>query len=103
MHQAISSQMLSTTTKYTWYQTIKEVISKSPIGSYGQQSTNFVAGAISGVLESLMTHPIDVLKIHYQMRTPFRPKFNKYGFKIFYRGYSKTFTKSSIGSFSSVI
>lgn len=32
------------------------------------------------------------------MHTPFRPEFNKYGFRLFYRGYSKTFTKSSIGS-----
>lgn len=45
-----------------------------------------------------MTNPIDVIKIHYQMHTPFVPEFKKYGFGLFYRGYSKTFAKSSIGS-----
>lgn len=84
---AISSQMLSTTTKYTWYQTLKDTI-----------PNKFIAGGISGILASLMTHPFDVIKIHYQMHTPFTPELRKYGLKLFYRGYSKTLIKSSLGS-----
>lgn len=83
----IFSQMLSTSTKYTWYQTLKNTI-----------PNKFLAGVCSGILASLMTHPIDVIKIHYQMRTPFRPELKKHGLSLFYRGYSKTLIKSSIGS-----
>lgn len=84
---AITSQILSTTTKYTWYQILKDYTPNV-----------FVAGATSGVLSSLLTHPLDVLKIHYQMHTPFLPELNKYGLRLFYRGYSKTLTKSTFGS-----
>jgi hypothetical protein len=84
---AITSQTLSTATKYTLYQSLKDYT-----------SNNFVAGAMSGALSSLITHPVDVVKIHYQMHTPFRPELNKYGPMLFYRGYSKTLSKSIIGS-----
>lgn len=84
---AIASQMLSTTTKYTWYQTLKDHI-----------DNKFVAGAMSGALASLITHPVDVIKIHYQMHTPFGPEFKRYGPFLLYRGYSKTLSKSMLGS-----
>lgn len=84
---AIFSQVLSTSTKYTWYQTLKNIIPNI-----------FVAGVMSGILACSMTHPIDVVKIHVQMNTPLIPEIRKHGPLLFYRGFSKTLVKSSIGS-----
>lgn len=84
---AISSQVLSTTSKYTIYQEIKEYA-----------PNKFAAGAITGVMASCITHPFDVLKIHAQMHKPFIPELRAVGPLLFYRGYSKTASKSLIGS-----
>jgi len=86
---AIVSQILSTTTKYTWYQTLKDIM---PL------TNTFVIGALSGILACIMTHPVDVVKIHHQMHTPFLSELKQYGPMLFYRGYSKTLIKSTIGS-----
>lgn len=84
---AIASQVLSTSAKYTWYQTLTEYI-----------PNKFVAGGIAGVMASLMTHPVDVIKIHQQMHTPFLPELQSIGPSLLYRGYSKTLVKYVIGS-----
>lgn len=84
---AISSQVLATTSKYTLYQSFKDMTNNS-----------IIAGASSGFVASSMTHPFDVLKIHYQMHTPFVPELKKYGPMLFYRGYSKTMSKSVFSS-----
>lgn len=84
---AIGSQVLSTSSKYTLYRYLQPYT-----------PNNFVAGCLGGILTSLMTHPIDVVKIHSQMHTPFLPELNKVGPSIFYRGYSKSFSKSAVGS-----
>jgi hypothetical protein len=47
-------------------------------------------GFLSGIITSLITHPIDYLKVHKQM-------FAQHDYN-FYRGYSKTFLKIGIGS-----
>ena len=85
---AITSQILSTTTKYTLYQTLKDVM-----------PNKFIAGALSGALSTIITHPIDVIKIHYQMHTPVLPELRQNGLQLFYRGYSKSLIKASVGSF----
>ena len=84
---AISSQILSTSTKYVFYRKIGERV-----------NNKFISGAMSGFMGSLMTHPFDVLKMHYQMNIHFIPELRKEGPKIFYRGYSKTITKAIGGS-----
>jgi len=83
----IASQTLSTSSKYTLYKILTPYTDNS-----------FVAGAISGALSSMMTHPFDVVKVHYQMHTPFLPEFRKHGPFILYRGYSKTLPKAVLGS-----
>lgn len=79
---AVSSQIVSTTTKYTFYRKLETHV-----------PNKFLAGTLSGAMSSLLTHPLDVLKMHYQTNTPFTPKFS-----IFYRGYTKTLSKAAIGS-----
>lgn len=84
---AISSQVLSSTSKYVIYQEIKDYL-----------PNKFMAGAVTGVMASCVTHPFDVLKIHAQMHKPFVPELRVVGPTLFYRGYSKTAVKSLIGS-----
>lgn len=86
---AISSQVLSTTLKYTGYESIKSVSENTP---------KPIIGLMSGLMSSIVTHPIDVLKIHYQMQTPIVPVIKENGISVFYRGYSKTLAKVSISS-----
>jgi hypothetical protein len=84
---AILSQVSSTTIKYTTYQTLVPYTPNA-----------FAAGALTGVIASMITHPIDVIKIHTQMQTPFIAELKTYGPKLFYRGYSKSFSKSIAGA-----
>ena len=87
---AILSQVFSTSTKYTLYKFLE---------NKNYQYTNKITnGIFSGIVSSLMTHPIDSIKIHTQMRTPFLPELRKHGMYLFYRGYSKTFSKVVVGS-----
>jgi hypothetical protein len=85
---AIASQVFSTSSKYFLYRKIEE---QNLFGKFG-------SGLVSGVLSSLITHPIDVIKIHKQMDSPFLSELQKNGIKVFYRGYDKTLGKVSIGS-----
>lgn len=88
---AIAGQMISTSTKYTIYKYLTSN-EKNPI------KNRFVNGMIGGITSSLMTHPLDVIKVHLQMNYNFTSELKKEGFKLFYRGYSKTFTKIAISS-----
>jgi hypothetical protein len=85
---ALSSQIVSTSSKYTIYKYL----------DYNNVITNnkLVNGFIAGTLSSLLTHPIDVFKIHWQMRKSVASEISKYNLLILYRGYSKSFIKSSI-------
>lgn len=84
---AISSQIISTTAKYTWYKYFCD-----------QTPNKFIAGAMSGTFGSFMTHPIDMFKMYRQMHTPILPEFKKCGPILLYRGYSKALIKSIFGS-----
>ena len=85
---AILSQTFSTSSKYVMYRYFEEK----------KYANKMINGMASGFFSSLVTHPIDSLKIHWQMRTPFLPEYNKYGPSLFYRGYSKTFGKMMLSS-----
>jgi len=88
---AIMGQMISTSSKYTIYKFLT-TNEKNPI------KNKFVNGMIGGIGSSLITHPLDVVKIHMQMKYNFMNILRNEGLKIFYRGYSKTFTKITISS-----
>lgn len=85
---AISSQILSTSSKFTIYKYLDthNIITKNKLAN----------GLIAGILSSLMTHPIDVFKIHWQMQKSVLYEISKNNLLILYRGYSKSFIKSSI-------
>ena len=85
---AISSQILSTSSKFAIYKYLdtNNIITHNKL----------VNGFIAGILSSLMTHPIDVFKIHWQMQKSVVSEISKNNLFILYRGYSKSFIKSSI-------
>ena len=85
---AIASQTVSTVSKYSFYQLLRDYRKTEQNDILG----NSVNGAISGILGSLFAHPIDVLKNHQQRHIKlhqFTPSF-----KNFYRGYSQAFLKN---------
>lgn len=86
---ALSSQILSTGSKYIIYQKCNK--------DYGYNRA--VSGALSGLLGSIVVHPFDTVKIHQQMGTPFIPAFKASGYNplMLWRGYSKTVLKYSVG------
>jgi hypothetical protein len=83
---AISSQILSSSSKWTIYKLLEE--------QEFQYSNKFINGASSGMVTSIITHPIDVVKINLQMRNKTKLRDLK-----FYKGYSKSFSKATVGSF----
>ncbi|AGF84956.1 carrier protein [Moumouvirus goulette] len=87
---AITSQIFSTSSKYFLYRYF-EVCDFT-------YSNKILNGICAGVLTSLMTHPIDTIKIHLQMNTSFTKELKIHGPKIFYRGYSKSFGKTIVSS-----
>lgn len=87
---AISSQIISTSSKYVFYRYLED--------QQFQYSNKVLNGIASGVTSSLITHPIDVIKIHWQMNDPLAPKLKENGIKLMYRGYSKTFSKVCLAS-----
>ena len=87
---AISSQVLSTSSKYVLYRHFED--------QHFSYSNKMFNGMISGIMSSLITHPIDSIKIHFQMNTSFMAQLKQHGIGLFYRGYSKTFSKTALGS-----
>jgi len=77
---AIFGQIFSTTTKYTLYKYFQ-----------AKYDNKLISGATSGIISSFFTHPIDVIRIHWQMN-------EKIPVGVFYRGYSKTILKVTIAS-----
>lgn len=85
---AILSQLISTSTKYTFYHKIKE---------YRQtKSTDLISnslnGLVGGILGSFFSHPIDVWKNYSQRNEYFAWK----SFKLYYQGYSASVYKNAV-------
>lgn len=117
---AIGGQVVSSSSKYVMYNYISNL--KLPyfetIGNrlwwsrmpYSEKIASFILkldtpytnyvlnGVISGVLSTLMTHPLDVIKIHWQMRKSILETIKNDGMSVFYRGYSKSVGKTMIAS-----
>lgn len=86
---AIAGQMISTSSKWALYKHLEE---KNYFKNDNINITRVLNGFVSGVLTSFATHPIDLIKVHWQMRTQIP------SWKLVYRGYSKSFAKVSIAS-----
>ncbi len=95
---AISSQMLSTSSKYFFYKFYEQnLFDETSI------KTKIFCGWVSGVTSSIITHPFDFFKIKIQSglggnNLSVFDEIKKHGPKIVYRGYSKSFAKVSVGS-----
>jgi intracellular septation protein A len=88
---AVFSQMISTSSKYTFYRKLETI---------PWMTNKMVNGLIGGILSSLITHPIDFVKIHWQMRAgrAMIDMISREGPRIIYRGYSKSFAKVCVSS-----
>ena len=82
---AILAQVVSTSSKYTLY---REFDSRKLLGDFSCRPLN---GMVSGMLTTVLTHPIDSIRVHMQMGTLPRTG-------ILYRGYSKSLSKVIVGS-----
>lgn len=83
---ALISQVFSTTSKLALY------------NFFSHYSDNLMLnGAISGICVSLITHPFDTIKIRDQLRTSILLFHEKNIIKNLYKGYSKTFVKTTVG------
>ncbi|AYV75557.1 MAG: mitochondrial carrier protein-like protein [Terrestrivirus sp.] len=87
---AITGQIISTSSKFTFYQIIKHE-RKTCDGDLFNNSLN---GMIGGIFGSLLSHPIDVVKNSYQRDKQIFNEIKKTGYKTFYRGYTQTIAKN---------
>jgi hypothetical protein len=87
---AITSQMISTSSKYVLYR------------QFDKKMNRVSAGIFSGIISSLVTHPMDYFRIAMQTSNKWTTNvsndFNTIGPRVLYRGYSKSFSKVVVGS-----
>ena len=89
---ALLSQTVSTSTKYTSYMYLQRIR-----GIQGNDLlNNMINGGLSGIVSSIFTHPIDVVKIHKQTNVPLWPILRADGWRLIYRGYSKSLCKNIV-------
>lgn len=88
---SIGGQILSTSSKYTIYRYL-DSNDEYPI------KNKMINGMTSGVLSTLMTHPVDCVKIHWQENNKVWPLLKSEGIKKLYQGYSKSFSKVIVSS-----
>ena len=92
-YPAVISQIASTCSKFTFYRFL-QTYRQTPKADILNNSIN---GALSGFLGSLLTHPIDVVKVHLQRNESIRPKWNTDligRVKFMYSGYTPTIGKN---------
>ena len=87
---AIISQMVSTSTKYTFYNKIKEYRQTKS----NDLLSNSMNGIIGGILGSIFAHPIDVWKNYSQRNEKFN--WQKIDYKLYYQGYSASMYKNIV-------
>jgi len=84
---ATITQIFSSTSKFVLYK------------YFNTKSQYTVLNSVAaGVITSMVTHPLDGLKIYMQMNNSFLNDLRDIGPKLLYRGYSKSFSKTVIGS-----
>jgi hypothetical protein len=88
---AITSQTLSTVSKYGFYQTIKNFRNTQQ----NDLLNNAINGCTSGILGSIISHPVDVLKNYNQRGDKnYFIDMKKNIIKTMYKGYSQTILKN---------
>ena len=89
---AISSQVVSTASKYTFYSMIKNYRNTS----HNDLGNNMMNGCAAGIMSTCFTHPIDVVKIHQQQNKQMLSVIKQEGLPVFYRGISKSLSKNIV-------
>jgi len=92
---SIFFQVVSTSSKFVIYRYLNTLNFNYVNSNFGNK---IIDGAISGILSSILTHPIEFAKINTQMKQSVTDKIKNQGIKIIYKGYSKTIIKATIGS-----
>ena len=87
---AIVSQLISTSTKYTFYHKIKDFRKTEPNDIF----SNSLNGMAGGVVGSLFSHPIDVWKNYAQRNQIFN--FKSFDLKLYYQGYHASIYKNCV-------
>lgn len=90
---AVFTQMVSTTVKYNVYQNLNI--------NYNKQQRFHISvlfGLTGGIVSTFITHPMDFFKITFQMKGLASQEIQMYGYRVLYRGYSKTLYKAIAGS-----
>jgi len=99
-YPAIGAQIISSAGKYTGYRSIQDYITRNKVRLTRSKFINNVGISISsGLLVSLITHPLDVCRVILQNQQSLishlgRDKF----YRLVYRGYSRTIMKQIVGS-----
>lgn len=84
---SVGGQVLSTALKYTIYKKLNTI-------NNGHWSMKYLNGMICGISVSLITHPIDAIKVHMQMGS--KDIIKKFSLNFFYSGYRWTFIKMCV-------
>lgn len=87
---AMVSQLISTSTKYTFYHKIKDYRKTDPNDIF----SNSLNGMFGGVVGSLFSHPIDVWKNYAQRNQLF--DFKSLNPKLYYQGYHASIYKNCV-------
>jgi len=88
---AVSSQLFSLATKYSFYYLFKDKIQDFNFIKKESYISNVFVGLLSGSVSNLISHPFDYLKVQKQQGK----KLSELDFKI-YRGFSKSLSKSIV-------
>lgn len=89
---AVTTQVFSTASKFTLYSWLQEQYNADR-----HLARNVLHGIASGWLSCIVTHPLDVWKIHMQMNTALLPAVAANP-RVLYRGFSKTLSKVTLAS-----
>lgn len=95
---AMSTQVFSTSSKYFLYKTICEKRGLNDTKYGGLTNNIFINNTFGCIIISLITHPLDCIKVNQQMHTSQLIKKIIDDPRILYRGYSKTFFKTVISA-----
>lgn len=89
---AITSQLLSTTSKFGMYRFLQHLTQTSE----QNLRQNVFLGSAAGVAGTVLTHPFDVWKYHCQRSESFAVVLREQGYRVFYRGYQATVVKNLV-------
>ncbi len=97
---AILSQMFSTSSKYGLYQYFNNINGDMWTHLNIPNLGKMINGSVAGIISSIVTHPLDMVKIHKQMNSllTVRAMVKMHGANIIYRGYTKTLGKVIVAS-----